>query len=269
MSAALSLGFSPCPNDCFMFDAMVHGKVDTEGLSFDWLMTDVEDLNRKALKEKLDVTKLSFFAFTRLTGKYALLDAGSALGEGCGPILIAKPDTIQPKIVAIPGIHTTANLLFSLAFPKAQNKVEMVFSEIEDAVLSGRADAGVIIHENRFTYEQKGLIKLLDLGEYWEKTTQAPIPLGGIVVKRTLAPELREKLNRVLKRSIAFAFANPSDSYSFVKANAQELSEEVVNRHIQLYVNDYSLSLGDKGRQAIELLFSKAAPATDINTIYA
>ena len=256
----VSIGFSPCPNDCFIFDAMINGKVDTEGLLFDVVMEDVEALNKKAFEGKLDVTKLSFNAYTHLTSSYQLLNSGSALGVGCGPLLVAKSNIkvgSETKI-AIPGKYTTANLLFSLAFPMAKNKIEMVFSEIENAVINNEVDAGLIIHENRFTYEQKGLLKIIDLGEYWESLTNTPIPLGGIVVKRSFSDELKTRIDRVLRRSIEFAFVNPNSSFTFVKANAQEMSENVVKQHINLYVNDYSIELGKKGKQAIEVLFEKA-----------
>lgn len=261
MSAPLTLGFSPCPNDCFIFDAMIHRKIDTEGLAFDVTMTDVEALNKKAFEGTIDITKLSYHAFAYLTDKYVLLDSGSALGKGCGPILITKSQIPIPKSqflnlkIAIPGKYTTANLLFSLAYPDAKNKVEMIFSEIENAILSGKVDAGVIIHENRFTYEAKGLKKIVDLGEFWEQRTQCPIPLGGIVVKRTMDKAQQQTINRVLRKSIEYAFANPSDSRAFVKANTQEMSDDVIQKHIDLYVNNYSIDLGQEGKKAISLLF--------------
>ncbi len=264
----ISLGFSPCPNDCFVFDAMLHGKIDTEDLTFDVVMEDVETLNQKAFNGELDVTKLSYHAYAHLTKNYQLLNAGSALGNNCGPLLISKnnnpeqlsalrsPDS-QLKI-AIPGKYTTANFLLSLAFPEAKNKVEMVFSEIEDAVLSGKVDAGLIIHENRFTYEQKGLKKIIDLGEYWETLAKGPIPLGGIVIKRNFPNELKKKFDRILRKSVEYAFANPKSSLNFVKANAQEMSEEIMYKHIDLYVNNYSVDLGAEGKRAVKLLFDKA-----------
>ena len=256
-NSPITLGFSPCPNDCFIFDAMIHGKIDTEGLQFIVVMEDVEALNKKAFKGELDITKLSFFAFAHLTKIYQLLNSGSALGKGCGPLLVASSKfKVQSSTkIAIPGKYTTANFLLSLAFPEATNKVEMVFSEIEDAVLSGKVDAGLLIHEKRFTYEQKGLQKIIDLGEYWETLTNAPIPLGGIVVKRELPDELKLKVDRVLRKSVEFAFANPRSSLNFVKAHAQEMSEEVMRQHIELYVNNYSLDLGEDGRHAIESLY--------------
>lgn len=260
----LSLGFSPCPNDCFIFDAMIHGKVDTEGLSFEIVMEDVEALNQRAFKGELDITKLSYHAYAYLTEKYVLLDSGSALGHNCGPLLISKreissSDLSSDKLsIAIPGKYTTANFLLSLAFPKATNKKEMLFSGIEDAVLSGKVGAGLIIHENRFTYEQKGLKKVMDLGEFWESLIKAPIPLGGIVAKRSLPPDVKQAINRVIRKSVTYAFANPKSSLPFVKQHAQEMSEEVMYKHIGLYVNEYSIDLGDEGRKAVQLLFDKA-----------
>ncbi|MEN0003413.1 MAG: 1,4-dihydroxy-6-naphthoate synthase, partial [Bacteroidota bacterium] len=197
----LSLGFSPCPNDTFIFDAMIHGKIDTEGLSFEVQLGDVEELNQKAFAKTLAITKLSFHAYAHLVEDYALLDAGSALGNNCGPLLIAKqplaPTTIEKGPIAIPGKYTTANFLLGLAYPTASNKISMLFSDIEQAVVDEQVVAGLIIHENRFTYQDKGLVKLIDLGEYWETTTQMPIPLGGIVVNRKLPAEVQQKVNRV------------------------------------------------------------------------
>ncbi len=258
----LSLGFSPCPNDTFIFDAMVHGKIDTEGLEFGIVMEDVETLNRRALSGELDVTKLSYHAYAYLLDKYVLLDAGSALGKSCGPLLIARQEMtdeqIQDAVIAIPGKLTTANFLLSLAFPHATKKVETVFSEIESAVLEGRVAAGLIIHENRFTYKQKGLKKLIDLGEYWEESTGLPIPLGGIVAKRSLPSNVLNAVNRVMYRSVKYAFDNPNASKDFVRANAQEMDEQVMNSHIQLYVNEFTKNLGGEGRTAIGRMFDVA-----------
>lgn len=261
----ISLGFSPCPNDCFIFDAMIHGKIDTEGLQFEVIMEDVEALNQKAFRGELDVTKLSYHAFAHITKIYQLLNSGSALGNNCGPILITKNNDISYLTspisdlkIAIPGKYTTANFLLSLAFPDAQKKTETLFSQIEDDVLSGKVDAGLIIHENRFTYEQKGLKKIIDLGEYWESLTKAPIPLGGIVIKREFSLELKQKVDRVIRRSVEYAFANPRSSLDFIKVNAQEMSEEVMYKHVDLYVNKYSIDLGSEGKRAVKLLFDKA-----------
>ncbi len=277
LNSSLTIGFSPCPNDCFIFDAMIHNKIDTEGLRFDVLMEDVETLNQKAFQSKLDITKLSYHAYAYLTKEYQLLNAGSALGNNCGPLLITikSPETILSELqspnselkIGIPGKYTTANFLLSLAFPGAKNKQEMVFSDIENAVLNGKVDAGLIIHENRFTYEQKGLKKVIDLGEYWEKQTQMPIPLGGIVIKRSLPDELKNKVNRVIRRSVEYAFANPKSSLGFVKEHAQAMSEEVMYKHINLYVNNYSVDLGKSGREAVQLLFDKAQQTGVINKI--
>ena len=258
----LSLGFSPCPNDTFIFDAMIHGTIDTEGLTFQVVMEDVEELNQRAFDGALDITKLSYHAYAYLVKKYSLLTAGSALGNNCGPLLISKEPLEKQQIdncqIAIPGKYTTANFLLGLAFPNAQNKVEMLFSDIEQAVLDGEADAGLIIHESRFTYQQKGLIKIMDLGEYWESTTQLPIPLGGIVVKRELPIAIQEKINRVLERSVRFALTNPASSQNFVKKFAQELDVEVMHEHIKLYVNDYTINLGISGKTAVNTLFERA-----------
>ena len=256
----LTLGFSPCPNDTFIFDALVHHKIDTEGLEFEVIFADVEQLNKWACQGKLDITKLSFNAFTHCVNDYALLDSGSALGNNCGPLLIKKPNTILTKEskIAIPGKYTTANMLLNIAFPNHQNKVEILFSEIENKVLEGKVDAGLIIHENRFTYEDKGLEKEKDLGEFWEEETGLPIPLGGIVTNRRLPLATQQKIERVLRKSVEFAFENPNSSADYVKFHAQEMGKEVVDAHIALYVNNYSISLGEQGRKAVELLFEKS-----------
>ncbi|GAB4495417.1 MAG: 1,4-dihydroxy-6-naphthoate synthase [Saprospiraceae bacterium] len=255
----ISLGFSPCPNDTFIFDAMLHGKVDTEGLVFEVFMEDVEALNRRAFAGEIAVTKLSYHAFAWLTDRYALLDAGSALGNNCGPLLIARQPMTDAEIesarIAIPGKMTTANFLLSLAYPNARDKHETLFSDIENAVLTGKADAGLIIHENRFTYEQKGLVKLLDLGEFWETTTGLPIPLGGIVVNKDLPREIQQKVNRVLRRSVEYAFAHPGDVMPFVRQHAQAMDDAVMQAHIDLYVTNYTVDLGEKGRDAVRQMF--------------
>lgn len=264
----LTLGFSPCPNDTFIFDAMIHHKIDTEGLDFEVFYDDVETLNHKAMRGELDITKLSYHAFAYVADKYVLLDAGSALGFGVGPMLICKDDpekllsglksdSAKPRI-GIPGKYTTANFLLGAAFPKATNKAELVFSDIEDAVLDGRIDIGLIIHENRFTYQNKGLKKIIDLGDYWEKETGCAIPLGGIVVNRRLPLDVQHKINRVIRRSVEFAFENPKSGIEFIRSHAQEMSEEVMYKHIGLYVNKYSVDLGTEGKKAIRLLFDKA-----------
>ncbi|MCG8326095.1 MAG: 1,4-dihydroxy-6-naphthoate synthase [Chitinophagales bacterium] len=258
----LSLGFSPCPNDTFIFDAIIHKKVDTEGLEFEPVIEDVEALNQMAFKQELDITKLSFHAFAHLLAHYALLDAGSALGKNVGPLLIAKTNIAQKefknKHIAIPGKFTTANFLLSLAFPRANYKTEMLFSDIEQAVLDDKVDAGLIIHENRFTYQDKGLVKLIDLGEYWESTTQMPIPLGGIVVRRSLDTAIQQAVNRVMSRSVAYALDHPESSREYVAQYAQEMDPEVMQQHINLYVNEYTRELGNEGKAAVQRMFDIA-----------
>ncbi len=264
----LTLGFSPCPNDTFIFDALIHHKIDTEGLEFEVFYDDVETLNQKAFRGELDITKLSYHAFAYMVDQYALLDSGSALGFGVGPMLICKGDpeelysdlksNISNLRIGIPGKYTTANFLLGLAFPEATNKQELVFSEIEGAVLTGKIDVGLIIHENRFTYQDKGLKKILDLGDYWEKETGCAIPLGGIVVNRNLPLDVQLKVNRLIRKSVEFAFADPKSGLEFIKSHAQEMSEEVMYKHIDLYVNKYSIDLGEEGRKAINLLFDTA-----------
>ena len=258
----LSLGFSPCPNDTFIFDALVHQKVDTEGLSFDVIMEDVEALNQAAFRKELHITKLSYHAYAYLREAYVLLDAGSALGQNCGPLLIAKkpmsPQEIKTAVVGIPGKYTTANFLLGLAYPEIETKKELLFFDIEDAVLNGSVDAGLIIHENRFTYAEKGLQKIIDLGEFWESSTGMAIPLGGIVIQRSLPLAIQEKVNRVLARSVAFAMEHPQQTLDFVRLYAQEMKEEVMMAHIGLYVNEYTQNLGPQGRAAIQHLFKTA-----------
>lgn len=261
----LKLGISPCPNDTFIFDAFIHEKIDVEGLELEVFFADVEQLNKWAFQRKLDVTKLSFSAFTHCVSDYVLLDSGSALGQKCGPLLIKKPETILSKDskVAIPGKHTTANMLLELAFPTYQNKIETCFSNIETDILQGKVNAGVIIHENRFTYKDKGLEKVTDLGDFWENETGLPIPLGGIVIKRDFTTEVRKRFERVVRKSIEYAFANKDSSSEFVQLHAQEMEREVIQSHINLYVNEYSISLGEKGKKAVKLLFQKAGNNTE------
>ncbi len=260
----LTLGFSPCPNDCFMFDAIVNNRIDLEGLTFDVQLLDIETLNKTAINGTVDISKVSYHAFVYCISNYVLLDAGSALGTNCGPLLIAKKEITKKEFaegdlnVAIPGQFTTANFLLGLAFPNVEDKTELIFSEIEEAVLQEKFDTGLIIHENRFTFEAKGLKKIIDLGEFWETTTKLPIPLGGIVAKRSLPDEVKNKVNRIINKSIAYAFANRKVSLPYVSAHAQAMSEEVMYRHIDLYVNDFSLELGKEGRRAVLMLIKKA-----------
>lgn len=265
----LTLGFSPCPNDTFIFDALIHHKIDTEGLEFEVSYDDVETLNQKALRGELAITKLSFHAFAYVANQYALLDAGSALGFGVGPLLISKNhfngendaelQTPGAKLrVGIPGKYTTANFLLGIAYPHLQNKQELVFSEIESALLNGQIDLGLIIHENRFTYQDKGLTKIVDLGDYWEKLTGCAIPLGGIVINRNLDREVQLKVNRLIRQSVEFAFAHPKSGIDFIRQHAQAMEESVMYKHIELYVNKYSINLGEEGRKAVDTLFKLA-----------
>jgi 1,4-dihydroxy-6-naphthoate synthase len=258
----LTLGFSPCPNDTFIFDAMVNGKIDTRGIDFDYVMEDVETLNRYAGEQKLDITKLSYGSFLHLARVYALLHSGSALGMGVGPLLVAKqplePGQINNCAIAIPGIHTTANMLLSLAFPGAKNKTEIVFSDIESAVLEGRFDAGLIIHESRFTYAQKGLVKLADLGDWWEQEMHAAIPLGGIVMRRNHSPELMHTVDGLIRESVLYSWQHYPELSPFVTSNAQEMEPSVMRQHIDLYVNEFTTDLGPVGTQSIRTLFETA-----------
>jgi 1,4-dihydroxy-6-naphthoate synthase len=267
----LTLGFSPCPNDTFIFDALVNKKIDTEGIDVLPVLEDVQTLNEWALQGKLDISKISYGVLPLLLEQYIVLNAGGALGKGVGPLLITKKKVggrqseagntadatkdlqtaVQQMTIAIPGEHTTAHMLFSLAFPNITKKQFMVFSAIEDAVLSEKVDAGVIIHENRFTYQERGLHKIVDLGEYWEQQTGNPIPLGGIIMKKSFDVALQQQVDKLIKRSLEYAFAHYPAVTDYVKQYAQEMSEAVMRQHIDLYVNNYSLALGANGRSAV------------------
>ena len=269
----LTLGFSPCPNDTFIFDALVNKKIDTEGLEFDAVLDDVETLNKWSFEKKLDITKLSYPAFFQNLDKYVLLNSGAALGKGVGPLLISKQNiqhstfNFQQATIALPGENTTANLLFSFAYPAAKNKKHMIFSAIEESVLNEQTQLGVIIHENRFTYQQKGLHKVTDLGEYWEEKMKAPIPLGGIAVSRSIDNEISLKIDRLIRKSILFAFSNYPLITEYVKQHSQEMSEDVMRQHIELYVNNFSIDLGTDGKQAIETLYKIAATQLPVSSI--
>lgn len=255
----LTLGFSPCPNDTFIFDAMVHGRIDTEGLEFDYFLADVEELNHRAFEGNVDITKMSYHAYAYAANNYLILDSGSALGRKSGPLLISKqkisPADLTDKVIAIPGKYTTANLLMSILWPAALNKKEYIFSDIESALLNDEVDAGLIIHETRFTYYKKGLLKIADLGTYWEELTDMPIPLGAIVINRSIPEEIALKVNRILRRSLEYAYRDSIASFDFVVAHAQEMDKDVMNNHIKLFVNEFTLDLGIEGRAAIEKLF--------------
>jgi len=257
-----SLAFSPCPNDCFIFDALIHKRIETDDFEFTVHLEDVETLNHGAMEGKYDVTKLSYAAFPFCSENYQWLTAGSALGAKCGPLLVSKNNhnwnEVDSLRIAIPGEMTTANFLLSLAKPNAKNKTEVLFSDIEDAVLQNRFDAGLIIHENRFTYEQKGLKKIRDLGDWWEETYSSPIPLGGIAIRRNLDEKIKKAINRLIRESVEFAFAHPEESMPFVRAHSQAMDEKVMKQHIDLYVNKYSLDLGEVGKNAIGKMYTIA-----------
>lgn len=260
--SAINIGYSPCPNDTFIFDALANGKIELENLTFEPHLADVEALNKWALTGKLAVTKISFSAYMQVQEQYILLNAGAALGQNCGPLVVCRPD-FEPKDmatarIAIPGEMTTANFLFSLKYPQAKQKTAFLFSDIEDAVLDGRADVGLIIHENRFTYAERGLALLADLGAFWQDTTGSPIPLGGIAARRDLPLATLQAIDNAVKRSVEFAQMQPASSFDYVCQHAQTMSPEVMRQHIALYVNDFSRDLGAQGRQAVELLFQKA-----------
>ena len=272
----LSLGYSPCPNDTFIFYALIHGRIDTGYLKFNEILLDVETLNQKALGAELDITKISYHAFAHLRDKYSLLRAGSALGRGCGPLVVTKHaytmEELRSKKIAIPGKLTTAFLLLRLydtAFntltpePQTLNPVyiEMPFNKIMDAVAKDEVDAGLIIHESRFTYPSYGLTQVIDLGEWWEKETGLPIPLGGIIAKQTSGEDLNKKTGELVRQSVEYAFKNRNEPTAYIKEHSQELSDDVINRHIDLYVNDYSLDIGQDGEKAVKELFSRAEDA--------
>lgn len=255
----LTLGFSPCPNDTFIFEALVNNKIDTEGLEFEVVLEDVQTLNGWALENKLAITKLSYGALPLVLEKYTVLNSGSALGKGVGPLLISNPaledKLVEECIIAIPGENTTAHLLFSMAYPNAKNKLFLRYDEIENFVLANNG-LGVIIHENRFTYEGKGLKKIIDLGDYWEQETGHAIPLGGIVIRKEINIEIKHKIDALIKKSIEYAFANYPVLNDYIRCHAQEMNEAVMRQHIKLYVNEFSLELGDKGKAAIKRLLS-------------
>ena len=267
----LTLGFSPCPNDTFIFDALVNNKIDTAGLTFDVVLDDVETLNEWALAGKLDITKLSYGVLPLVLENYIVLNSGSALGKGVGPLLIKneklKINNVEEHLIAIPGEHTTAHLLFSLAYPNAKNKIFLRYNEIESFVLEGKG-LGVIIHENRFTYADKGLHKITDLGDYWEKETGHSIPLGGIVIRRSVDPLMARQVDNLIKKSIEYAYEHHYDELAdYVKKHSQEMSETVMRKHINLYVNDHSIDLGTAGKDAVmELLqvYRQNQPGTNI-----
>lgn len=257
----LNIAFSTCPNDTFMFDALVNRRLEVNNFSVDVHLADIEELNKMALEGGSDISKISYAAYPSISDNYQLLSAGSALGYKNGPLIISRrkiyPDELAEVKMAIPGKMTTANFLLSILFPEVNNKSEYLFSDIEEAVLSDEIDAGLVIHETRFVYKKKGLKLVSDLGELWEKKFNLPIPLGGIVVRRDFPEEVKLDIQKTISESIQFAFNNRNASLQYIKEHAQELDDEVINQHIDLYVNDFSVDLGEEGRNAVELLFSE------------
>ncbi|PLY04211.1 MAG: 1,4-dihydroxy-6-naphthoate synthase [Desulfuromonas sp.] len=261
MNCDLTLGYSPCPNDTFIFYALVHGKLDTK-IRVAERLEDVETLNRLALGSVLDLTKISYHALGHLRDEYCLLRSGGALGRGCGPLVVAPEEcsmeSLRGKTIAIPGQLTTANLLLQLYGEGFDKLLILPFHEIMSAITEGRADAGVIIHESRFTYAQHGLHQVCDLGAWWEQESGLPIPLGGILARRSLGSELITSVDRALRRSVDYAYEHPEESRTYIKQHAQELEDNVINSHIGLYVNDFSRDLGEEGVKAVETLLARA-----------
>jgi 1,4-dihydroxy-6-naphthoate synthase len=262
MDKILTLGYSPCPNDTFIFYALIHGKVRIPGIDFRERIEDVETLNQLALEGRLDVTKISYHALGRLRERYALLRSGGALGRGCGPLIVAKPGVnladLRKGAVAVPGNLTTALLLLRLFDPSITNVQVMTFDRIMDAVVKGDVIAGLIIHESRFTYPLYKLVKLLDLGEWWESGTGLPLPLGGILGRRSLGKDVLLQVEAGIRESLRYAYAHADEVLGYCRQHSQEMSEEVMRSHIDLYVNDFSLDLGDEGIRAVRKLFAEA-----------
>jgi len=262
MTRTLSLGYSPCPNDTFIFYALVHDRIPRQGFALRERLEDVETLNRLALQGALDLTKVSYHALGHLRRDYCLLSSGGALGRGCGPLVVARAETdlmsLRGRRIAVPGRLTTANLLLQLCTEGLTDLLFLPFDQIMAAVVRGEADAGVIIHESRFTYHSHGLVQIADLGAWWEEETGLPIPLGGILARRDLGANLIGRIDAALKASVAYAFAHPEEPREYIKRHSQELADEVIENHIGLYVNDFSLDLGKEGRAAIAALFARA-----------
>lgn len=258
----LSLGYSPCPNDTYIFYALAHNKVTIPGYKIEERLEDVETLNQLALKGLLDLTKVSYHALGHLRDRYVLLRSGGALGRGCGPLVIAPKASdmqdLRGKRIAIPGKLTTANLLLQLYGEGYDNLLTVPFEQIMPILQRGDADAGVIIHESRFTYREAGFHEILDLGAWWEEDSGLPIPLGGILARRDLGPETIQAVDQAIRSSLDFARQNPQLPRNYIKKHSQELSDMVIDAHIELYVNDFSLNLGEQGVAAVEVLMTRA-----------
>ena len=262
MTQTLTIGYSPCPNDTFIFYALIHGKVQVPGFAFKERLEDVETLNRLALDNALDITKISYHALGHLREQYALLRSGGALGRGCGPLIVARPGTsladLKKGIIAIPGKLTTAYLLLRLFDPSIERVAVMTFDRIMDAVAKGEAAAGLIIHESRFTYPRYKLEKLVDLGEWWEGYSGLPIPLGGILGRRSLGKDTLLRIETGIRESLRYAHAHPAEVLDYCRQHSQEMETSVMQSHINLYVNDFSLDLGEDGMKAVSRLFREA-----------
>lgn len=268
----LTIGFSPCPNDTYIFEALVNQRFDLQGIEYEVILADVEELNKMAQSAQLDITKISYGAVPTLCPDYQILNSGSALGHGNGPLLISKEpidiQDIEGLKIAIPGANTTANMLLNYFFPKAQNKHEVLFSDIEKEVINGNFDAGLIIHENRFTYQDRGLHKIIDLGAYWEEKTQLPIPLGGIAIKRNIDQRIQHQVDQHIFQSLSIANKDVRPALPYIREHAQAMSEEVMLKHIELYVNEFSLSLGKQGKLAIENLYKHTINKTSFEQLF-
>jgi 1,4-dihydroxy-6-naphthoate synthase len=262
----IDIAFSSCPNDTFVFHAMLNNLVDTRGLSFRPLIDDVESLNQQAKNGVYPVSKLSFAAWLKLKEKYELLDSGAALGFGCGPLLVARSRdiSVEDALIAVPGIDTTANMLLQLRYPETKNKILARFDDILPGIKSGKYDAGVIIHEGRFVFKDYGCEQIIDLGEWWEEETSSPIPLGCIAIRKDEGIiEFKDAVESIIRESVSYAFENPDASRDYVKSLAQEMDDDVIDQHIKLYVNEFTLSLGDKGKKAVQKLEEMTECKTD------
>ena len=262
MDKKLKLAYSTCPNDTFIFYAIAHNVIDCRGLKFEIELADVETLNQKAKAGVYDISKLSFAAIGHLIEKYALLRSGAALGRGCGPLLVAKPgfdiEQLSSKKIAVPGMWTTACMLLGLYLSEKPRAVPMPFEKIMPAIQKDEYDCGVIIHEGRFTYEEYGLVRIIDLGEWWEEKTSLHVPLGGIAVRRDITSAVAGEIEELIQSSVKYSFSRREKADNYIKKHAQEMSSNVIRQHIDLYVNDFTLNLGKEGEEAIKTLFALA-----------
>ena len=255
----MTINISSCPNDTFMFDALLHGKIDTKGYRFELHIGDIAELNSYVLDGSVDISKISYATYPLIENNYQILTSGSAMGRGNGPLLVSKykiyPDEVSSLKIGVPGLTTTANMLLTIGFGDVRERKEYLFSDISEAILEGEVDAGVLIHEERFTYKSKGLNLISDLGDMWEQKSGLLIPLGAIVVRRDIDDKIKRDIDMLVRESISYAFSNPLSSRSFVKSYAQELDSVVIDKHIEMFVNDYSLNVNDLGRASVANFF--------------